>query len=278
MILETLPLREIIVSLVLVALLVLIQTLVFLNIRKQEQFISINKRRLLSSVKNGVLLFIIIGLVLIWAPTLRTFVFSLAAFTVAIVIATKELILCLSGGVLRILSGPFRVGNWININGIHGQVLEQNFLTTKVQEVHSNDRSYEFTGRTITIPNSLFLAHPVKNENFFNQFVYHSFSITMETDCDYHAIEEIILKTLNEHMEDYKERAQRYNKVIEDKAGLDMQDIEPQVVLETTAEARIRMNVTAFMPTNQAMQIEQATIRAALDEVRNQTLQKIDKK
>ncbi|MDZ7811403.1 MAG: hypothetical protein U5L11_16880 [Arhodomonas sp.] len=62
-------------------------------------------------MRNLAVIIAAIGLVLIWLPALHTFALSITAFAVALVIATKELILA-SGTVLRTLSRPFEIGDW----------------------------------------------------------------------------------------------------------------------------------------------------------------------
>lgn len=58
------------------------------------------QRRWSATIRNVLFLLGVIGLVLIWAPQLRTFALSLTAVAVAFVVATKELIPCFSGSFL----------------------------------------------------------------------------------------------------------------------------------------------------------------------------------
>src|SRR5690625_5007657 len=51
--------------------------------------------------RNGLLLLLILGLVLLWGEELRTLALSLVAIAVAFVVATKELIPCVTGSLLK---------------------------------------------------------------------------------------------------------------------------------------------------------------------------------
>ncbi len=70
-------------------------------------------RRWVATTRNVFLFLLLLGLVLIWAPQLRTFALSLAAVAVALVVATKEMILCVSGSLLRASTRAFSVGDWM---------------------------------------------------------------------------------------------------------------------------------------------------------------------
>ncbi|WP_337995682.1 mechanosensitive ion channel family protein [Oleispirillum naphthae] len=259
-----LPAGEIIASVALVVAVALGRSLFEHTLRRREQFISEKHWRILARVKNAAFLLIVVGLFLIWAPSLKTFALSLTAFAVAIIIATKELIMCLSGGVVRVVSNSARVGDWVEIGGVRGQVVNMDLLTVTLQEIHSDGRSYEFTGRLVSIPNAVFLTAPVRNETFYGRYVYHKFTLTFEPGAEIDAMEKLVRDSLERDMEPHMELARRYNATIERKAGLDLQDVEPEIIFETTNEAKIRMNVSAFLPTRNAIRFEQNAVRAAL--------------
>lgn len=261
----SLPLRELLGSVLLIVLLTAVRVAFERYLRSQDSFLSHSRRRVLSNVKNAILFLILVGLALIWAPALRTFALSLTAFLVAIIFATKELILCLSGGFLRASTGAVRVGDWVDINGIHGEVVHQDLFTMHIQEIPGDGRSYDYTGRTVTVPNSLLLTAAIKNENFFNKYVYHQFQIVFDADIDHRAVEKAVIDSLNAQMAEHRELAARYNLVIEKKAGVDLQDIDPRANLDITNEGRARIRFSAFMPTRFAVKFEQEAIRAGLD-------------
>jgi len=259
-----LPAGEIIASGMLVVAVMLGRGLFEHYLRRREQFISEKRWRILAKVKNAAFLLIAVGLFVIWAPSLKTLALSLTAFAVAIIIATKELIMCLSGGVVRMVSNSARVGDWVEIDGVRGQVVNMDLLTITLQELHSDGRSYEFTGRLVSIPNAVFLGTPVRNETFYGRYVYHKFALTFEPGVDIAAMETLVRESLERDMAPHIERARRYNATIERKSGLDFRDVDPEILFETTNEAKIRMNVSAFLPTRNAIGFEQNAVRAAL--------------
>src|SRR5690606_25179459 len=97
---------------------------------------------------------------------------SITAFVVALVVATKEMILCLTGAIMRATTQPFKAGEWITIDGVTGEVIDLDAFAFRLQEVDMSGKTYQFTGRTITIPNSKLFTHNVENANFFKAYIF----------------------------------------------------------------------------------------------------------
>lgn len=75
-------------------------------------------------------LFLFLTFVL-WFTQLQVVFVSLLAVAAAVVLAFKELIMCITGGSLINLSHIFREGHRIEVDGLRGFVVEKNLLTTK---------------------------------------------------------------------------------------------------------------------------------------------------
>lgn len=78
-------------------------------------------------------------------PEIETFALSITAIAVALVIATKELILCVSGALYRASSKAFQIGDWIEIGPHFGEVVDHGIGSTTLQVVSRHDCA--FTGR-----------------------------------------------------------------------------------------------------------------------------------
>lgn len=248
----------------------------YLNVRTDIE--GDHRRRILSNLRNALFFILLIGVALIWAPALRTFALSLTAFIVALIIATKELILCISGSVLKTASGTMKVGNWIEVNGLRGEVVDQTLMSTTLQELGKEGAAYEFTGRTVVIPNSIFLNVPVTNEQFFKRYIFHTFHLVVDPLTDIVPVESKMLEVLKAEMTDQIDVARRYNAKIEKKAGINILDPEPRSRVSTMNDGKVKLSVTAFLPTHQATEIEQKALRAGLAVVRDQSLAREPKK
>lgn len=171
-------------SATLLAALLAIRFLVGRALKRGEGFPPVVVRRWTATLRNVLILVAIVGLVMIWAPQLRTFALSLTAFAVASVIAMKELIMCFSGSALRTLSRAYSVGDYIEIGGKRGEVMDFNLLVTRLRELEKQDGSFNRTGREIILPHSLLLSSPVRVEGSADGRVRHVFSMTFEPDAN----------------------------------------------------------------------------------------------
>ncbi len=151
---------------------------------KRGGFPPLAMRRWTASLRNALIVVAMIGLVMIWAPQLRTFALSLTAFAVASVIAMKELILCISGSALRTLSRAYAVGDYIEIGGRRGEVMDFNLLVTRLRELEGQEGSFHRTGRDIILPHSLLFTLPVRVEGHAGGDVGHAFTMTFEPDAN----------------------------------------------------------------------------------------------
>ena len=146
-------------------------------IKRKSEILTESQRYWITIVKNFSLLMIVFGLLAIWWPELSNFAISIAAVTLALVIATKELILCFSGAMLRAGTRAFTIGDWVEVGSHKGEVIDYDMFTTTLQELDKPPNDYSFTGKTILVPNSVFLSKSVKNLNFSKRYVFHRFDI-----------------------------------------------------------------------------------------------------
>lgn len=171
-------------SVTLLAALFAIRLLAGRALKRWEGLPPLAARRWTASLRNVLILIAVVGLVMIWAPQLRTFALSLTAFAVASVIAMKELILCFSGSALRTLSRAYSVGDYIEIGGNRGEVMDFNLLVTRLREFEKRDGSFHRTGKEIILPHSMLFSYPVRLEGHAGERVRHVFTMTFEPDAN----------------------------------------------------------------------------------------------
>lgn len=224
------------------------------------------RRRSLVNLRNALLFVFLVGLVFIWAHELRTFTVSLVALAVAIVIATKELILCFSGAVLRAGSNAYAVGDCVDIEGVRGEVVDQNWLSTTVLEIGPGRISHQYTGRAVVFPNSLLLSKPLINENYMGEYVVHVLSVPLDREDDWAQAETILLEAACAECAPFMESARRHMKRLERKEWLDTPSIEPRVSLEIPDAQEINLLLRFPAPVRRKGRVEQAILRRFLNE------------
>ena len=184
--LHTLPVREEVVESVLMvmALLVLRGVLLNLHLRRHPHYSIEEKRRSLVLSRNLTLILTIFGLAVIWATQIQTLALSMFAVAAAIVVATKELIMCLSGSILRSVTKQYSVGDYIEVNGLRGRVVDINLLNTLMMQIGPNPLVGQLSGKTLSFPNSLLLNHSVRRDNILGDYVIHTVEIPVPIHLD----------------------------------------------------------------------------------------------
>ncbi len=242
--------REIITSLILVAGMLVARSILIRYVRKGSDVISKDQRRWIIRIKNTAVIVIVTGLILIWAPQLHTFAISIAAFAVALVVATKEMILCLVGAVMRAANQPFQVGEWVTVDGITGEVIDLDAFSFHLQEVDMEGKTYRFTGRTVSVPNSRLFTSIIENANFFKNYIFEDVRMAVQyTDIDPDEAMTYLREIAERHYTPYRDNAKAFNRAIRRRAGLDIETADPVYDLTTTDLGHYHFHVRLFLPT-----------------------------
>ncbi|MGB3457438.1 MAG: mechanosensitive ion channel family protein [Litorimonas sp.] len=225
-------------------------------IKGRTETLSQSRRRWISIVQNMTILLGLLGLVYIWSPQLSTFALSLTAFAVAMVIATKEYLLCLMGGLYRTTASPFTVGDWIEVQNRRGEVLTEGILSTRLQELGDGPSRFDYTGRILSIPNSALLTQTVTNESYRKRYLHHRFAVTTDPGVDPVPVLADIRSRLPALCDDADKKAERYWSMVRQRTQTEIPSREPSVAVETTELGKIRFVVTVFCATTDAARIE----------------------
>ncbi|AFP30534.1 hypothetical protein MRBBS_1596 [Marinobacter sp. BSs20148] len=216
--------------------------------------------RLLMNFRNGFLLLGLLGLALIWGDQIRSLALSIVAIAVAFVVATKELILCVSGAILKSGAGSFNLGDRIQVKDFRGDVIDQTLLATTVLEVGPGKTSHQRTGRMIVIPNALFLSEPVINESFTDHWDFHVFTVPFKREDDWHAAQKALLAAANRHCKPYLESVRKYMTKVGVSRGLEVPSVDPRVTIQVPVASEIHLTVRLPAKPGQRSYIEQAIL------------------
>lgn len=225
------------------------------------------RRRWVVNIRNASLVVMLLGLMMIWAEPLHTLAVSFIALAVAVVIATKELIICVSGAVVRAVSKAYAVGDRIEIAGKRGDVVDQSLFTTTLLEIGPGQSSHQYTGRAIIVPNSLLLNTPLINETFTHDYVLHVFCIPLTSGDDWQRAEQLLLEAAQIECSPFLDQARMYMKNIESQHGLDSPTVAPRVTLQIPEPGKINLLLRIPAPSRRKGRLEQAILRRYLSEV-----------
>jgi len=227
------------------------------------------RRRWLVQTRNGLVLLLILGIVLIWAEELRTVAISIVAIAVAFVVATKELILCVTGSILKMASRSFVIGDRIQVKDFRGDVIDQNLLSTTILEVGPGKLTHQRTGRMAVIPNSLFVSEPVINESYTHDYLLHVFTIPFKREDDWQAASDALLASAKRHCAPYLEDVRRHMEQLSRQRGLDVPNVDPRVTIQVPAAGEVHLVVRVPSKSGERNQLEQAIMLDVLGTARH---------
>ena len=237
------------------------------RIRRGASILNDLQRRQLFYLRSGITTVLLVGLAMIWLGRIENALLSLTAVAVAIAIATKELLMCLSGFLLRTTGRLFSHGDWIECSGFRGEVSDHTLLSTTLLETDLPENGYGYTGRTVTLPNSTFLTHPVLTAPAARRFVVHRFRITLDAPVDAAAAMDWLRARADELCAPFAEEARRQADALDRRLGVDVSGPEPSVGVMTTVYGQMQLAVMLFCPPQRAAELERRLGAEFLDAV-----------
>src|SRR4051812_15297768 len=164
--------------------------------------------------------------------------FGLAAAGLAF--ALQEVLGAVAGWFNILLGGIYRVGDRIEIAGVHGDVIDITPLRTKLLEIGGGGSSStdlwvhgrQASGRIVAVSNKLTFDEPVFNYSSMFEYVWHEVAFPIAHDADWGRAEEIIrnasieISRTAEAQHAIDEMRRRY--------PIPVSDLEPRVFVRAT--------------------------------------------
>ncbi|GAB4141884.1 MAG: hypothetical protein Tsb009_11850 [Planctomycetaceae bacterium] len=267
---------SLVASIVLVIVALIIRGLLAKSLRKNKRLSQEIRRRWLVQLRNITFLLILMGLIFIWADTLRALAVYILAVAVAFVIAMKEIIQCLTGSIMRLASRSFEIGDRIEIGDFRGDVIDSGALTTTILEIGPGELTHRLTGRAVAIPNSMFLDKPVINETYTDEFVLHVFKVPMKTTDDWMHAEQSLLAIATELTGSYLQEARKHFQKLGKREGLAVLSVDPRVTFSIPKAAELELIVRFAAPAREKGKLEQEILKRFLTAMSEHTAKKRD--
>lgn len=123
-----------------------------------------------------------------------------AGFAIALQDVVKDII----GGISILQHKLFTRGNRISFNNITGEVIDTGLLRTTLLEIGTQGAdALERTGKMLSIPNALFLTHPITNHSASSDFIRAEIKVTITFESNHEKAADILLDILNTETEQY---------------------------------------------------------------------------
>lgn len=209
-------------------------------------------------IKNLVLLAAVTVVGTIWASKIAGAALSLAAVAGAMLIISKEFLANLLGSAFLTVSRLYRVGDFIELDGISGRVIDTDLLATTLTEAQEGS---QVTSRTVTLPHSLLLVKPLRNLTATGAYVVHLLKVVADPAEDLIALEQALLNAAHEVCAPWMAEADAHLQRIESREMVDLPSAEPKVILQLNDVKQATLSLRYTCRPNERVKVEQAILR-----------------
>ena len=120
-----------------------------------------------------------------------------------------------------------------------------------------NIEDYQYTGKTLYLPNSQLITAAIKNLNFLKRYAMHHFTIVRDGSVNPFEFIDTLLENANNYCSDFHDVATRYNQLIEKRLEVKIAGPEAHIQVSTSEIGDTQVRFTIFCPTDKALAIEQ---------------------
>lgn len=249
-------------TVLLIGLVTLGRTAVLRSLARLDSLDMEMRRKAIVYSRTGALAALFLGLMLIWGTELKSLAFSLVAVAAAVVIGFKEVIASLLGGLFRSTNNLYSVGDRIEISGLRGDVIDITLTRTLLYEIGPGANIHQFTGRSITFPNSLLLTQPLMNESATGPYVLHVFTVPFKREEDWGHEKELLIRAAHVQCTAFQTKAQEEFNRFARKQGLEAPDATPRVTVAYPDASTIDLVVRVPSLANRKGRLEQAILES----------------
>ena len=224
------------------------------------------RRKRLVAIRNGVGVAAMVFIIMLWSTELKTLIVSLIAIAAAIVLATKEVIMSMIGGMVRTTTQRYQIGDRIEIKDFRGDVIDISLLSTALMELNPTPGVQMYTGHIVFLPHSLILTESLRVHHTTSSYSVHTFSIPVAPGQNVVTEQARLQKIcLNFCAENMGEAAKNFQ-MIQDHMSIDMPSSTPKTLMHSDSNGSWWLTSRIVAPLKQLQTIEQEIIGAFLRE------------
>ena len=209
------------------------------------------RRRTKNVVRYALVLFVLVGLSVVWAAELQSVAIVASGFAVAIVLFNKDIILSILGWWMKTASGAYRIGDRIRVGDWRGDVIDYGVLSTTLMEVDTEAPHGMRTGNIVTFPNALMLTEPVINETRVLDFEWREVNFTIPAGEDWVGAEARLQAGALAIVDEYKERLEERLAAMSERFAFHPITTRPAVLVGRQGDGSVLLKVRMPMPARQ---------------------------
>lgn len=223
--------------------------------------ISAEKRRLhMVWARNIIWFAALLVIVSVWASTIAGFALSVAAVAGALLIVSKELVMCVHGYLYVTVVQPYKIGDVIEFNQLHGRVVDIDMFATTLVEL---DKAGRRTGKVAEFPNGLLLTHPLINSSPNGDYALHAIQIPIpeRASHDLDRIEAAALAAADHATAAWSEEAMTHFRKASEENFIALPSGKTKVSWDFSNPEHLVLVIRVACPVGQRAKVEQAVFR-----------------
>src|SRR5258707_2711623 len=179
-------------------------------------------------------------------------------------VALKDFIVGFLGWFVLMRKNGIRLGDWVEINGVTGEVIEIGLFHTVLLETGNWTDSGHPTGRRVTFTNSYAIEGHYFNFSTSGQWLWDELQVVFPTGEDPYPMIEAIQKRVLEATQEHAKEAERELKSAAGNRDIGSFSAEPSVNLKPVVGG-IELSVRYITQANQRSQLRNKLNQAAVD-------------
>ena len=222
---------------------------------------SAEKRRIhLVWARNIIWFAALMVIVSVWASTIAGFALSVAAVAGAILIVSKELVMCVHGYLYVTVVQPFKIGDVIEFQQLRGRVVDIDMFATTLVEL---DKAGQRTGKVAEFPNGLLLTHPLVNSSPNGEYALHAIQIPIpeRLSHDLDRIEAAALAAADQATADWREDAITHFAKASEENFIALPSGKTKVAWDFSNPEHLVLIIRVACPAGQRAKVEQVIFR-----------------
>jgi small-conductance mechanosensitive channel len=208
--------------------------------RADDQF---TRFHLVRVVRYSTLLVAAVAVALLWGVFHGHGTIVIGFFVAGLTFALQEVVGAIAGWFNIVVGRIYRVGDRVQIAGVHGDVIDVTLLRTKLLEFGTASdtaddaqapwvRGRQYTGRIVVLSNKTSFTEPVFNYSAALDFIWEELTIPVPYDADWKRAERILLEEA-ERISAGTE-AQEAVRRLEERYPVPKTEVEPRVFVQMT--------------------------------------------
>jgi len=170
----------------------------------------------------------------VWVENTESLVISYGIIAAGIAIALQDLFRNFVGGIIIALTGVYRIGDRIEVDGTSGDIMDVGIMNTTMMEIQGWVDADQPTGRIVVMPNSIVINSKIYNYTKDHNFVWDEITIPLTYDSNWKAAIENFLGIIKAEAGDLTIQAEREVERLGEKYYLPKKVTEPAVYVRLT--------------------------------------------